>query len=109
MLGISRKASPLNDMTAQENKDAELEKFLSGMHTIENNEYSPPEEPQSIEHDYFIKNRSAKSDSVARVFMNLDKEARALRDAKDPNAGAKQREITDLLKWVKNENENRIK
>ena len=25
MLGISRKASPLNDMTAQENNDAELE------------------------------------------------------------------------------------
>jgi len=109
MLGISRKASPLNDMTAQENQDAELEKFLGGIHTIENNEYSPPEPAQSIEHDYFIKNRSTETDSVAKVMIKLDKEAKALRAARDPNAGAKQKEINDLLLWVKNQNENRIK
>lgn len=107
--GVSRKASPLNDMTEQENQDAELEKFLGGIHTIDNPEYSPPEPAQSTEHDYFIKNRSAETDSVARVFINLNKEAKALRAARDPKARAKQKEINDLLLWIKNENENRIK
>ena len=39
----------------------------------------------------------------------LNKEAKALRAARDPKARAKQKEINDLLLWIKNENENRIK
>jgi len=97
-----------NEVVNSAGDDPDLEKFLSGMSTIENPEYSPPEPVQSIEHDYFIKNRSTKTDSVARVFMNLDKEAKALRAAKDPSAGAKQREINELLEYIKNENENRM-
>jgi len=105
MLGI--KSSPLNDMTEQEN-DPDLEKFLSGIHTIDNPEYSPPEPADRTEYDYFIKNRSAKTDSVARVFMNLDKQAKAARKAKDIEGARKtQSEINELLEFIKKENENK--
>ena len=97
------------------NNDEELNKFLEGIHEVDNPEYTDPnnpeyEAPRSTEHDFFIKNRSKESDSIAKVFMNLDKDARRLRSERNfKAAGEKQNEINDLLKYIKNENANRIK
>ena len=55
----------------QEN-DADLDKFFSGIETIDNPEYADQEGAVSTEHHYFIKNRSEKSDSIAREMMNLN-------------------------------------
>ena len=97
------------------NNDEELKKFLEGIHEVDNPEYTDPnnpeyEAPRSTEHDFFIKNRSKESDSIAKVFMNLDKDARRLRGERNfKAAGEKQNEINNLLKYIKNENANRIK
>ena len=95
--------------------DEELNKFLEGIHEIDNPEYIDPdnpeyEAPRSTEHDFFIKNRSKESDSIAKVFMNLNKDATKFRNERNfKAAGAKQNEINDLLKYIKKQNENRIK
>lgn len=94
--------------------DEELNKFLEGIHEVDNPEYTDPdnpeyEAPRSTEHDFFIKNRSKESDSIAKVFMNLDKDARKLRGERNfKAAGEKQNEINDLLKYIKKQNQNRI-
>jgi len=112
--------SPLNDngdekIVNSSGNDPDLDKFLSGIHTIDNPEYAdlssdnPEYEPaRSTEHDYFIKNRSAKTDSVARVFMNLNKKATDSRKVRDFDTARKtQGEINELLDFIKTENENR--
>ncbi len=102
--------SPLNDngddeIVSSSGNDPDLDKFLSGIHTIDNPEYEPA---RSMEHDYFIKNRSAKTDSVARVFMNLNKKATDSRKVRDFDTARKtQGEINELLDFIKTENENR--
>jgi hypothetical protein len=108
-LGYKMTHSPLNQngddkIVNSAGNDPELDKFLSGIHTIENPEYSPPEPAQSIEHDFFIKNRNTKSDSIAKVFINLDKQAKASR-AKGESARESQQKINELLSFIKQENE----
>ena len=94
--------------------DEELNKFLEGIHQVDNPEYTDPdnpeyEAPRSTEHDFFIKNRSKESDSIAKVFMNLNKDATKFRNERNfKAAGEKQNEINDLLKYIKKQNENRI-
>ena len=89
-----------------DSNDEELNKFLQGIHEVDNPEY---EAPRSTENDFFIKNRSKESDSIAKVFMNLDKDARRLRGERNfKAAGEKQNEINDLLKYIKKQNANRI-
>jgi len=103
-----------NSSGGDNNDDQELNKFLEGIHQIDNPEYIDPdnpeyEAPRSTEHDFFIKNRSKESDSIAKVFMNLDKDARRLRSERNfKAAGEKQNEINNLLKYIKQQNENRI-
>ena len=90
--------------------DPDLDKFFSGIHTIDNPEYSPPEPAERTEYDYFIKNRTKKSDSTARVMINLQKKATDARKEKDfEGARTTQGEINELLGFIKTENENRIK
>ena len=107
--------SPLNQngddkVVSSSGDDPDLDKFFSGIHTIDNPEYSPPEPAERTEYDYFIKNRSKKSDSTARVMMNLNKQANDARKAKDfEGARTTQGEINELLGFIKTENENRIK
>ena len=97
-----------------DSNDEELNKFLQGIHEVDNPEYTDPdnpeyEAPRSTEHDFFIKNRSKESDSIAKVFMNLDKDARKFRSERNfKAAGEKQNEINDLLKYIKKQNANRI-
>ena len=106
--------SPLNQngddkVVKSSGDDPDLDKFLSGIHTIDNPEYAPPEEVVSTEHDYFIKNRTKKSDSTARVMINLQKQATNARKEKDfEGARMTQGEINELLEFIKTENENRI-
>ena len=118
MVGV--KASPLNDMTKQEN-DAEMNKFLSNIHTIDNPEYasytkklnpdsevfgkySPEAEAvRSTEHDYFVKNRNKDSDATAKEIIALNTEFDLAHKAKDFGAKreimAKQKKIRDKIKF----------
>ena len=91
--------------------DADLDKFFSGIETIDNPEYADQEGAVSTEHDYFIKNRSEKSkDSIAREMMNLNKQVKTLRgEKKFEEARAIQPKINDILEFIKTENENRNK
>jgi len=105
--------SPLNQngevIKSAGGDDPDLDKFFSGIHTIDNPEYSPPEPADRTEYDYFIKNRTKKSDSTARVMMNLDKQANAARKEKDfKKARITQAEINELFEFIKTENENRM-
>ena len=107
MLGISRKASPLNDATEQE-QDPDLDNFLSGIHTIDNPEYSPPEPADRTEYDFFIKNRNTRSDSIAQVIIDLNKQTKQNR-AEGKSSKENQDKINELLGFIKKENENRNK
>ena len=110
--------SPLNQngddkIVNSAGNDPDLDKFLSGIHTIDNPEYAnlPTDNPEyeparSTEHDYFIKNRSKQSDSIARVMINLNKQAKDARKARDFKvARTAQGEINELLGFIKPENE----
>ena len=106
--------SPLNQngddkVVSSSGDDPDLDKFFSGIHTIDNPEYSPPEPAERTEYDYFIKNRSEESDSLARVMINLNKQVKTLRgEKKFKEARAIQPKINDILDFIKTENENRI-
>ena len=104
--------SPLNQngddkVVSSSGDDPDLDKFFSGIHTIDNPEYSPPEPAERTEYDYFIKNRSEESDSIAKVLINLNKQTKQDRAA-GRSSKENQDKINDLLEFIKTKNENRI-